>query len=220
PRFTSTPSSISCDALRAISSRVQAMSCLPFAYGAPLYPFFVLVTADDSLHVDARRMDMLRFEFADFCHDFYLGDGDFSGGSHHGIEVLRGPPVLEVAQAVPAPRLDQGKIRLQPCLKQILLAVKDPGLPSFGNRRAYSGRSVEAGYSSSPRPDPLRKSTLGYQFHLKFTRQILPLELLVLADVRGDHLFYLAVFQQKSQTPVIDPAVVRDDSQILHPGFA
>ena len=49
---------------------------------------------------------------------------------------------------------------------------------------------------------------MGDELHLQLAGEELPLELLVLPDVGGDHLADLPVLQQKAETEVVDPAVV------------
>ena len=48
----------------------------------------------------------------------------------------------------------------------------------------------------------------GHELDLELAREVLPLELLVLADVARDHLPDLLVAQQDAEAEVVDAAVV------------
>ena len=56
--------------------------------------------------------------------------------------------------------------------------------------------------------------------NLQFAGQILPLELLVLADVRGNHLGDLARLEQLAEAELVDAGVVGDDGQAAHARLA
>src|SRR5690606_29902792 len=51
-------------------------------------------------------------------------------------------------------------------------------------------------------------------------RQELPLELLVLADVAGDHLADLSRLEQSAEAEAVDAGVVRDHREVLAAGVA
>src|SRR5262249_12652716 len=51
--------------------------------------------------------------------------------------------------------------------------------------------------------------------HLELSLEVLPLEFLVLADVRRDHLADLLAFEKDAEAEVVDAAVVGDDGEIL-----
>jgi hypothetical protein len=53
-----------------------------------------------------------------------------------------------------------------------------------------------------------------------FTRKILLGKSLVLSDVGRNHLFYLFAVEQHAKADAVDAAVVRNDGQVLDPGFA
>ena len=61
---------------------------------------------------------------------------------------------------------------------------------------------------------------LGGEFDLELACKILALELLVLADIAGDHLPDLARAQQFADPFVVDPGVVAGEREILHPRIA
>src|SRR5690606_18888265 len=58
------------------------------------------------------------------------------------------------------------------------------------------------------------------ELELEFARQVLPLELLVLADVRRDHLAHLSRLEQLAEAETVDAGVVRNAGQVLHAGVA
>ena len=80
---------------------------------------------------------------------------------------------------------------------------------------ADAGLGVEAGDARAARPHPLGERALRAEFDLELAGQILPLELLVLADVGGDHLLHLPRAQQLAEPLIVDAGIVRGDGQIL-----
>ena len=66
-----------------------------------------------------------------------------------------------------------------------------------------------------PGADALGHRALGIEFELELAREVLPLELLVLAHVGGNHLADLAALQQQAEPRAVDAGVVRDHGQIL-----
>src|SRR5690606_34127972 len=73
----------------------------------------------------------------------------------------------------------------------------------------------ERGDPGAAGADALGQRALRRQLDLELPAQVLPLELLVLADVRRDHLPDLAVLEQEPEPEVVDPAVVGHDHEIL-----
>ena len=59
----------------------------------------------------------------------------------------------------------------------------------------------------------LGERALRRELELELAREVLPLELLVLADVRRGHLGDPLLRQQDAEPPVVDAAVVRDDRE-------
>src|SRR5205814_907356 len=66
------------------------------------------------------------------------------------------------------------------------------------------------------RTDALGQRPLRIELHFELTGQVLPLELLVLADIARDHLPHLLALQKDPQTLIGGSAVVRDDGEALH----
>jgi hypothetical protein len=82
---------------------------------------------------------------------------------------------------------------------------------------ADAGLGVEAGNARAARAHPLGERALRAEFDLELAGQILPLELLVLADVGRDHLLDLPRAQQLAEPLIVDPGIVRGDGQVLDP---
>src|SRR5580692_6686997 len=91
---------------------------------------------------------------------------------------------------------------------------------SVAHRCARAGGRVEGGDARAARAEALRERALRRQLHLELARQVLPLELLVLADVARDHLGDLLVAEEDPETKVVDPAVVGNDDEALGPDLA
>src|SRR5947209_10502499 len=66
----------------------------------PLLDSFDALRDDDAVDEDARRVDAVRIELARFDELLDLGDADLSRRRRHRIEVSRGLPVDEIAEAV------------------------------------------------------------------------------------------------------------------------
>src|SRR5207248_2408599 len=101
-------------------------------------------------------------------------------------------------------------------LHHVIAPVEFARLFPLGHDRAVAGRREERRDARAARPHPFRESPLRHELHLELARQELPLELRVLADIRGDHLADLPRLQQGPEAPVVDAGVVRDAGQILH----
>jgi hypothetical protein len=75
-------------------------------------------------------------------------------------------------------------------------------------------RVKKAGNAGAPGAQLLGQRALGRELELQFTGQVLALELLVLADVAGDHLPDLPRFEQLAQAETVDAGVVGDHRQV------
>ena len=84
---------------------------------------------------------------------------------------------------------------------------------ALGQFRCESGPRIKSGDSCAACAQSFGQCALWNQFEFQFTRQHLPLELLVLADVRRHHFFYLARRQQNSHPEVIHAGVVADNRE-------
>ncbi len=161
---------------------------------------------------------MVRVDAAD-GHDLLdLGDADLAGGRHRLVEVARGLAEDEVAALVRLPALDDGEIGANAALQDIILAVEILHFLALGHFGADTGPGVEAGNAGAARAAALGQCPLRAEFHLELAGQILPLELLVLSHVGGDHLLHLARAEQFAEPFPIDSGIVAGDGEILHAG--
>src|SRR5260370_8113714 len=81
--------------------------------GAALDALFVFWALENSVDEDARRMNLIGVELAEFDELFDFGDDVIGGSGHHRIEVARGLAVDEIAPAVALPRLVKTEISAQ-----------------------------------------------------------------------------------------------------------
>src|SRR3546814_19043643 len=88
-------------------------------------------------------------------------------------------------------------------------------LLAFGDRGADPGLGRESGNARAPCAAALGERALRTEFDLQFAGQILPLELLVLADLGGHHLPDLTGAEQLAQPLAVDAAVVDRYGEVL-----
>ena len=148
----------------------------------------------------------------------HLRDGDTSSGRHHRIEVPRRAPVDQIAEAVALPCLHEREVGPERLLEHVSLAFDDARFLAFGDDRAVRGRREEARDAGAGGPHPLGKRPLRHQLDFDLAAQELALELLVLADVGGDHLLDLPGAQEQAGAEVVHAGVVADDGEA--PGAA
>ena len=86
--------------------------------------------------------------------------------------------------------------------------------PALGDLRADAGLRVERRDAGAAGAQLLGERALRRQLELELAGEELPLELLVLADVRRGHLADALGVQQDAETPVVDAAVVADDAEV------
>src|SRR5687767_625101 len=87
----------------------------------------------DVLHEDARSMDAVGIELTGLDELFDLGNGMTRGGGHHRIEVARGLPVDEIAEAIASPRFHEREVGVQRRLEDVGPAVDDAALLAFSD---------------------------------------------------------------------------------------
>src|SRR6266540_275197 len=184
--------------------------------GPALDPLLVLHAAHDPLHVDAGRVDQVRVELAREGDVRRLDDRHLRGGAHHRPEVPGRLAEDEVSPGVRLPCVDEREVGPERQLEEIGAAVDDAGLLSLRHLRADAGRGVEAAQPRAPRPDPLGERPLRHELHLDLAGEVLPLELLVLADVGRDDLPDLLRLEEGAEAELGRPAVVGDERQALH----
>src|SRR5512133_577175 len=195
---------------------VASLLGLPRPDGPPLDPALVALALQQPLHVDARRVHLVRVEVPRLHQVLHLGDGDLRGGGHHGLEVPGGLPVDEVAPGVALPGADQREVGVERELEQVLAAGEGARLLPLRHLRADAGGGVEAADAGAAGADPLRQRPLRHELHLQLAGEVLALELLVLAHVRRDDLPDLPRLQQHAEAELGGAAVVGDERQVLH----
>lgn len=82
--------------------------------------------------------------------------------------------------------------------------------PSAERSGGEEGR--DAGATSS---DTLSQGALRGELNLQLSCQVLPLKLLVLADVRRDHALDLPRLKEEAKAKVVDASIVGDDGEVL-----
>src|SRR5436305_14829806 len=80
-----------------MNAQARSLKLLPHG---PLLDSFDSLRDDDTMDEDARRVNAVRIELARLDELLDLGDADLSRRRRHRIEVPRGLPVDEVAEAV------------------------------------------------------------------------------------------------------------------------
>ena len=176
----------------------------------PLDALLVVGAQDKVPNIDTWRHDGIRIDVARLDQFLDLGDRDPASSGHHRVEVLRGAVVDKVSETVALPRLDEGEISVKRLLEDVPATVDHPSLLRLRNDSAVAGRCEEAADTGATGAEPLGERPLWHEFHLELIRQELPLELLVLADIRRDHLRDLARLQQNAEAKVIDAGIVAD----------
>ena len=88
-------------------------------------------------------------------------------------------------------------------------------LLALGERGAGGRARVEAGNAGAAGAQLLGERALRREVQVELAGEHLPLEFLVLADVRRDHLLHLAGLEQQPHAEIVDAGVVADDRQSL-----
>src|SRR6266704_526801 len=99
--------------------KFSTVSQLHFPNRAALDAFFVLGALENGVNKDARRMNLVRIELAEFNEFLDFGDDVVGGRRHHGIEVARGPAIDEIAPAVAFPGFDKRKVATEAALHHV-----------------------------------------------------------------------------------------------------
>src|SRR5580704_14901404 len=103
-------------------------SSIALAHGALLDTLFVAVVMHDTLHEDARRVDLVGVDLAHFDQILDLDHGGLRRGRHYRIGIARGLAEHEVALSIRFPGVDDRQIGEEAALHDIGLAVKVAGL--------------------------------------------------------------------------------------------
>ena len=94
------------------------------------------------------------------------------------------------------------------------LAVDLALLLALGDDRARAGARVETVDARAAGANALGQRALRIELELELLREILALEFLVLADVRGNHLADLPRLEQQPEPEAVDAGIVGDHREI------
>ena len=97
------------------------------------------------------------------------------------------------------------------------VGVVAPRESALGDLGAGAGDRVEAGDAGAAGAQPLGEGALRGQLDLELALQVLPRELLVLADVGGHHPADLFVAKQDAEPPVVHPQLLEMTSRSVTP---
>src|SRR5262245_29189312 len=105
----------------------RSRSCgLP--HGFALDPLLVLLSLENRVHIEARRVHAVGVELTKLDQLFHLGNDVVGGGGHHRVEVAGGLAINEVAPAVALPSFDEGEIPANAAFHHVLAAFEFAGL--------------------------------------------------------------------------------------------
>ena len=208
PRLTYCPSCSSC-ATRAAScvARQRHLSPPPACRTVRRSMRFSVACSAPSATTRCTKIpgsvDVVGVELARLDELLDLGDRDPPGHRDQRVEVARGLVEDQVAVPVALRRAHQREVGDDRLLEHVLAAVEDarllrrrgerdrpvrrvaPRQAALGDLRADAGRRVEGGDPGAAGAQPLGQRALRGQLDLELAREVLPLELLVLADVRA-----------------------------------
>ena len=170
------------------------------------------------LHENAGRDHVIGIKRTGLDQMLDFGDGDATGRRHHGVEVPRGPSIHKVSDPIAFPGAHERKIGANRGLEHIVLSVDQPSLLPFRDNRPVGRRREKAADAGAAGANALGKRALRHELDFQFAAQILPLELLVLANIGRHHLPHLVRLQQDANAEIVHARVVADDGQI--PGAA
>src|SRR6267154_1465250 len=195
--------------------KFSMVSQLHFPNRAALDAFFVLGALENGVNKDARRMNLVRIELAEFNEFLDFGNDVVGGSRHHGIEVARGLAIGEIAPAVTFPRFDEREITAQAAFEDVHAAIEFASFFSLGDHRAIARGRVERGNTGTSGTQAFAQRALRIEFDLQFTAQDQLLEEFILSNVGGDHLLDLALLEQHANPEIVDAGVVADDGEVF-----
>ncbi len=201
------------------SEKLQALveRSIAWADGALLDALFVVAALEDALHEDAGRMDFVGGKFAGLHEVLDFCDRDFARSRHHRIEVAGGALEHKIAHGIALPSLDDGKIRPEPVLQEVVFTVKFADFLAVGDFRAVACGCVECGNTGAPCAYALGERALRDQIDLQFARQQLPFEFRIFPDVAADHLLDLPRFEHEADSEIVNTCIVGDAGEALGP---
>ena len=154
-------------------------------------------------------------DFSGFNKMLDLRHCDLAGCRHHRIEVARRFAIDEIAFGIALIGVNNGDIGDKSAFHDIGRAVEFAQFLPLGNECADASLCEKRRNAGPACSDSLGERALRVKFEFKLAGKILPLEKLVLADIRRDHFFDLPRLEKNAQTGAVDACVVRDHGQIL-----
>src|SRR5687768_14356654 len=100
-----------------------------------------------------------------------------------------------------------------------MLTIERARLLAFSDHRAVAGGSEECWNARTTCAQAFGERSLRIELELQFPGKVLPLELLVLANIGGNHLADLPGFKQQPQAKTVDAGVIGNDGQVPDPGI-
>ena len=179
---------------------------------------FVVLALENPLHVNAGRVD-IRIQFAGRDELLDFSDRDAARGRDHRIEIARGLAKNEISHRVALPGFDDGEIRGQRTLQNVFAPVELANVLALGDHRSISCRRVKRRNPRTARAKFFRQGSLRRQLDFELAGHEQLLEKFVLANVAGNHLFDLALFEHQTDAESVDARVVGNAGQILHAFF-
>ena len=209
---------------------------VPLSHGAALDALLdVGADHDHAVDVDAGQVHGVGVEVARLDELLDLCDAHAPGHRGQRREVARRLVEHEVAEAVALQGVHEREVGGDRLLEHELvrLAGELEGLHGLGaardrdrpvgvvptrqaairDLRADARLREERRDAAAARAELLGEGSLRRELELELAREVLPLELLVLADVRRGHLGDALLREQHAEPPVVDAAVVRDDRE-------
>src|SRR3954470_15933154 len=113
-------------------------------------------------------MNEVGLELTDFHEFFDLGDGDASGGGHHGIKVARCLPINEITPAVAFPGFDESEVGAKSALEDVVASIELARFFLLGDERSVSSGRKEAGDSGTAGANAFGERALRIEFEIEF----------------------------------------------------
>src|SRR5580698_3879796 len=186
----------------------------------------------DALHEDTGQMHLFGIDRSGLDQLLNLRNRYSAGHRAERIEVAGRFVKYEIAGAISDRRAYHRVIAYDAHLHDVLTPVEDtrllfrgresdaavrgiaPGKTTICDERAVARRREERRNAATPRTQPFGQSALRDELHFEFAAEVLPFELLVLADVRARGAPNAAVIQENAQSPTVHAAVVGDGNQV------
>ena len=115
----------------------------------------------DPIHVNTRCVDGIGIQVSRLHQRLHFGDGDPGSRGHQGVEVSGGLPIDQVAGTVSPMSLDEGEVRLEGKLQDVMFAFNGTGFLALGNHGPVARGREESTDPGSSGADTLGKGSLG-----------------------------------------------------------